>query len=253
MILQAREIFKSFNKKEILNNISFDILDVKREGFEQGQIVSLIGKSGIGKSVLLKILCGLMQPDFGEVLAIDNDSDTMSPVKAGNIGVVTQHYVLFNHRTVKKNLLLANPDIKLVEDYCLRFDLFKHLDKYPHQLSGGQKQRVSIIQQILAGNKIILLDEPFSGLDTLMIDKILKLLSDISLQHELNTLLIVSHDLESSLCISDTAFIMAKPDESKGATIIKKYDLIEEDLCYKKNIREIPRFREIIHEIKEIL
>ena len=118
------------------------------------------------------------------------------------------------------------------------------------QLSGGQRQRASIIQQVLTGNRFILLDEPFSGLDALMIDRVMDLLLRISTLHELNTLVIVSHDVENSLAISDTAFILAREKDKEGATITETLDLIEMGLAWNPNIRENPTFQHLVSQIK---
>lgn len=117
-------------------------------------------------------------------------------------------------------------------------------------LSGGQRQRVSIIQQVLTGNKFILLDEPFSGLDALIIDRVIELLLQISTLHELNTLVIISHDVENSLAISDTAFIIAKEKDKEGATITETLDLIELGFAWNPEIREEPKFQHLVSQIK---
>jgi ABC-type nitrate/sulfonate/bicarbonate transport system ATPase subunit len=207
---------------------------------------------------MFKILAGLIEPNTGTVL-IGLDQH---PVEAGEVGIVAQNYILFNHRTVYENLRLAmkncNPPLgdkekeDLIKDYADKFDLTEHLKKYPMQLSGGQRQRASIIQQVLTGNRFILLDEPFSGLDALMIDRVMELLIRISTLHELNTLIIVSHDVENSLAISDTAFIMAreKGKENDGATITETLDLIEMGFAWDLKIRENPQFQHLVSQIK---
>jgi ABC-type nitrate/sulfonate/bicarbonate transport system ATPase subunit len=130
--------------------------------------------------------------------------------------------------------------------------LKEHLKKYPAQLSGGQRQRTSIIQQVLTGNKFILLDEPFSGLDALMIDKVINLLVKVSTLDELNTLVIVSHDVENALAISDTAFIIAKEKgkENEGATVTETLDLIEMGFAWNPHIREDNKFQSLVSQIK---
>ena len=122
-----------------------------------------------------------------------------------------------------------------------------------HQLSGGQRQRVSIIQQLLKGSDFILLDEPFSGLDVCMLDKAVELLLQVSLSDELKTLIIVSHDIETSVAISDTVFILGNEEGKAGATIKKEIDLIERDLAWQQNIKHEKRFMETIEEIKGCL
>jgi ABC-type nitrate/sulfonate/bicarbonate transport system ATPase subunit len=244
--------------KQILRDINFKIHNIVRPGLNQGQVISLIGRSGIGKTQLFKILAGLLQPNTGVV----NIGLEQQPVVAGQVGIVSQNYILFNHRTVGENLRLAmkhsgdtNSDAQkdeLVKDYADKFDLAEHLKKYPMQLSGGQRQRASIIQQVLTGNRFILFDEPFSGLDALMIDRVLDLLLRVSTLHELNTLVIVSHDVENSLAISDTAFILAKEKgkEAEGATITETLDLIDMGFAWNPKIREDSKFQSLVGQIK---
>jgi ABC-type nitrate/sulfonate/bicarbonate transport system ATPase subunit len=181
-------------------------------------------------------------------------------VVAGEVGIVSQNYILFTHRSVQENLRLAMKHASitlsdkekddLIKEYAHKFDLTEHLKKYPMQLSGGQRQRVSIIQQVLTGNKFILLDEPFSGLDALIIDRVIELLLQVSTLHELNTLVIISHDVENSLAISDTAFILAREKDKEGATITETLDLIELGLAWSPEIRENAKFQHMVSQIK---
>lgn len=255
-VLQAKDLNLSYDGKQILRNINFSIKNIVRPGMHQGQVVSLIGRSGIGKTQLFKILSGLQQPDSGEILI-----HTDKKVKPGDMGVVFQNYYLFEWRTVNTSLMLAagkNPLLKGKEKEAIRqfaenFHLTDHLTKYPQQLSGGQRQRVSIIQQLLKGSDFLLLDEPFSGLDILMLDKVVELLFKVSISDDLKTLIIVSHDIATSVAISDTVFILGQENGMPGATIVKEIDLIERGLAWKKNIRTEKVFVETIDEIKACL
>src|SRR5579859_5325109 len=170
VILRVENIHLRYDKL-ILRDVSFDVHNITRPNLQQGQVVSLIGRSGIGKTQLFKILSGLQQPTSGSVL-IGSD---LHPVVEGEVGIVPQNYILFNHRSILDNLKLGlrgsinkmngTEKLELINKYASKFGLSEQLKTYPMQLSGGQRQRVSIIQQILTGNKFILLDEPFSGLD----------------------------------------------------------------------------------------
>ena len=256
LILKAENINLQYEEKIILRDVNFEIHDIVRPEISQGQVISLIGRSGVGKTQLFRILSGLLIPTSGSV-RIDVNQHLVQP---GEVGIVPQNYVLFNHRTVLENLKIGfrNSEEKntekqkeeIIHEYCLNFDLKDHLKKYPMQLSGGQRQRVSIIQQVLTGNKFILLDEPFSGLDILMVDKVMNLLIKISTLNEYNTLIIVSHDAENAMAISDTAFILAKEEGKEGATITEKIDLMEMDLAWDPEIKLKPRFQELVDSIK---
>lgn len=256
VLLQANNINLQYGEKQILRDINFSVHDIQRPDVAQGQVVSLIGRSGIGKTQLFRILAGLIKPTSGTVL-IDADQH---PVKAGEMGIVPQNYVLFNHRTIYQNLkigldnaatTLSDAEKKqIIADYADAFGLSEHLKKYPAQISGGQRQRVSIIQQVLTGNKFILLDEPFSGLDILIIDKVINLLLKVSTLQEHNTLIIVSHDIENAAAISDAVWILAAEDGKPGATIVKEYDLCHMGLAWAPDIRTNPDFTALIRDIK---
>jgi len=255
-LLKVENVNLQYDNKQILRDVNFEIHDIVRPGMTQGQIVAIIGKSGMGKTQLLKILAGLVNPNSGSV-KIDTD---LHQVKEGEVGIIFQNYMLFNHRTVYKNLeiglnhsgkkLTGVEKKEIIQDYAQRFDLSTHLQKYPAQLSGGQRQRVSIIQQVLTGNRFILFDEPFSGLDVLMTDKIIELLIKVANSNELNTLIIVSHDIFNALAISDTAFILAKENGKEGATITEKIDLMKLGLAWEPNVKLNVEFHKLITDIK---
>lgn len=256
ILLQVKDVNLSYEKKPILRDINLTVRNITRPGMEQGQVISLVGRSGIGKTQLFRVLAGLQQPTSGEVLIQETKK-----VKAGDMGVIFQHYYLFEWRTIQTSLMLAaskNPLLKgkekeMIQGYAENFNLTEHLHKYPQQLSGGQRQRVSIIQQLLKGSDFLLLDEPFSGLDVIVLDKIVKLLLQVSTSDELKTLIIVSHDIETATAISDTVFILGQEEGKAGSTIVREIDLIERDLAWQENIMEEKRFRETTEEIKSLL
>ena len=256
ILLKAENINLSYGDKQILRDVNMEIKNIVRPGLKQGQVVSLIGRSGIGKTQLFKTLAGLQKPTSGTVILHGKN-----PVKAGDMGVVFQNYYLFEWRTVKANLLLAakkNPLLKGKENEEInkmaeQFQLTEHLNKYPQQLSGGQRQRASIIQQLVNGSDFLLLDEPFSGLDVIVLDKVATLLNKVSLSDELKTLIIVSHDIETTTALSDTVFIMAQETGKPGATIVQTIDLIERNCAWQKDIRSKPVFIDTIKEIKSLL
>ncbi len=255
-LLQATNISLQYDENIILRDINFCIKDIIRPGMQQGQVISLIGRSGIGKTQLFKILSGLQQPTGGAVTIHGDET-----VKAGDMGVIFQNYYLFEWRSVYQSLLLAakkNPALKgqetaMIEHYAKEFHLQEELKKYPQQLSGGQRQRASIIQQLLKGSDFLLLDEPFSGLDVCVLDRVTELLLQVSVSDELKTLIIVSHDIVTSVAISDTVLIMGNEAGKPGATIKKEIDLIERDLAWKKDIKKEKAFIDTVEEIKACL
>jgi polar amino acid transport system ATP-binding protein/sulfate transport system ATP-binding protein/NitT/TauT family transport system ATP-binding protein len=177
------------------------------------------------------------------------------------MGVIFQNYYQFGWRTVKQSLLLAarkNPGLRggeeaAIREYAARFDIADVLSRYPSQLSGGQQQRVSIIQQLLKGGDFLLLDEPFSGLDVCVLDKVTELLQQVSLSDELKTLIIVSHDIATTVAISDTVFILGRVANGEGSTLVREIDLIERGLAWRNDLRQDPVFLETLDEIKACL
>lgn len=268
VLLRVLGISKKFDVP-VLRDISFEIKNISRPGMTQGQIVSLVGKSGSGKSTLFNIMAGLLAPDKGEVLIGDTKQKCpiegellMNPVKEGEMGVVFQNSYLYEWRKVKdilSNAARKNPTEPKgnlwgrIEEISLKLDIEKLHDKYPSQISGGQRQRVAIAEQLLNGGDYILLDEPFSGLDTLSIDKVTKILTDIAATDEHKTIILISHDLSNSLAISDKAFILAKEEGKEGATITREICLAEMELAWQPGIKEDIRFRELLNQVKSYL
>ncbi len=162
-LLTVEKLNLTLGNNIILRDIDFHIDDIVRPDVEQGQVVVVLGPSGVGKTQFFKCLSGLIQPTSGTI----HINGFTEPVKAGQVGVVFQNYPLMAHRTVKDNLKLSTDNAKKKFSEALElltaFGLAEHLDKYPSQLSGGQRQRISIFQQLLSSDHFILMDEPFSG------------------------------------------------------------------------------------------
>ncbi len=253
LILSVNDVCMSYGDKPILKNVNMEVHDITRPGMTQGQILTIVGRSGCGKSTLFRLLTGYEKPTFGTIKV----GEDLHPVKTGEMGVVPQDYHLYVHRTIMKNLSLAlssqsgKEKIETIKEYANHFDLTDQLEKFPGDLSGGQRQRVSILQQVLAGNKFILMDEPFSGLDCIMKDRVVDLMIKVSNLDEMNTLVVVSHDIESSCAIADSVYVLANTD-GQGSTIVKKYDMLEEGLAYRPDIKDDMRFRNILKEIKSL-
>jgi ABC-type nitrate/sulfonate/bicarbonate transport system ATPase subunit len=271
ILLQTQNVSLSYDGKCILRDINFCIRDIVRPGVQQGQVVSLVGRSGIGKTQLFRILSGLRKPDSGTVtISKRKPAETgggaievwqQRIVAPGDMGVIFQNYYQFGWRTVRQSLLLAarhnkalaGKEEEAIRDYAGRFDLGDVLHHYPAQLSGGQQQRVSIIQQLLKGADFLLLDEPFSGLDVCVLDKVTELLLQVSLSDELKTLIIVSHDIGTAAAISDTVFILGREAGREGSTLVKEIDLMERGLAWRADVRQEKAFAETLVEIKSCL
>lgn len=259
-LLHIDNVSLSYGDKVVLRDVNAQIRDIIVPGKVVGQIVGFLGPSGIGKTTLFQILAGLLKPTVGSV-HLDGSTDTVKP---GQVGVVAQSYPLFEHRTVLSNLMLAaqqkEKNTKLCHDkvieYLQEFDLTEQLNHYPIQLSGGQRQRVAILQQILSSKHFLLMDEPFSGLDLLMIEKTSALIRKVADMDDLNTIIICTHDITSAASVADHLWMMgrertANGDIIPGAKIVKEYDLIARDLCWHPEIITQARFTDFVREVKE--
>lgn len=253
VLLQAEHINLNYGDRSILRDVNFTVRNIVRPGMSQGQVVSLLGRSGIGKTQLFRLMAGLQEPSSGSITIFGNKQ-----VEAGDMGVVFQHYYLFEWKTIYQSLMMAcrqNPALKgnekdAIAKWANAFEITDNLHKYPQQLSGGQRQRASIMQQLLKGSAFLLFDEPFSGLDICVLDKVVDMLLQVSVSDELKTLIIVSHDIETSVAISDTVFILGREEGQPGATVKLEIDLVERGLAWQKDVRREKAFADTLDEIK---
>ena len=245
--------------RPILEGVSGTIDNIRREGLQQGQVVCLLGPSGIGKSQLFRCIAGLQRPTSGSVRLNGQQRE----VQPGEVGVVAQNYPLFNHRTVWGNLMLAaqghGDDYAHASERCLalleKFDLLDTSRCYPLMLSGGQRQRVAIAQQLLCSSHFLLMDEPFSGLDPLAKTRVCETIIDVSTAHELNTIIVVTHDIESAIRISNTLWILGRERGADGqpiagASIREVHDLAAMNLAWDPDIEARPEFHELAMALK---
>lgn len=260
-LLTLENVSLRYGPDLILRDLNAQVLDVIRPGVRQGQVVGIYGRSGIGKSVLCRLLAGLAAPSAGTVLV----GEAQEPVRAGMVGYVQQRYPLFQHYTLLDNLLLAarrqhDPAEARARTaaYLERFGLAAHAGKYPVHLSGGQRQRAAIAQQLLCSEHLILLDEPFSGLDVAMIDEVKKLILEVTTLDELNTVLIVSHDVATTTALADRLWLLA-PERSPatgqllpGATLSPRhqYNLAQLGLAWHPEVEREPEFAQFVEGIK---
>jgi ABC-type nitrate/sulfonate/bicarbonate transport system ATPase subunit len=245
--------------KPVLNNVNASINNIQRQGVAQGQVVCLLGPSGVGKTQLFRCIAGLQRPNSGSVKLYGKDGE----VKPGEVGVVAQHYPLFNHRTVLGNLMVAaaksSKSDKEARDKSLamleEFHLEDKAHAYPLALSGGQRQRIAIAQQLLCSSYFMLMDEPFSGLDPLAKDRVCETILRVATTHELNTNIVITHDIDCAITIADTLWILGREMDAQGAPIpganIKEvYNLAEMGLAWDPDIQSKPEFFKLSTKLK---
>lgn len=205
-VLEIKNISKSFNKREVLNNFSLNV--------KEGEIVSIIGPSGAGKSTLLRCINGLEKIDSGEIL-INNKSlkrkkDKIQKLINLEVGLVFQDYNLFPQYSVLKNVTLPlttvlkikkEEAIKEAEKLLKRMNLLEKRESYPYELSGGEKQRVAIARAIATNPKIICFDEPTSALDPKLVMQVSAIIKDLA--NIGKAIIIVTHDINFAEQISD--------------------------------------------------
>jgi iron(III) transport system ATP-binding protein len=196
------------NNENILEDFELNI--------DKGQTLSILGESGSGKSTILRLLAGLEKPKKGQIVIgnkiVNNENTFVSPENR-EVGMVFQDYALFPHMTVFENISFGISNLskkqrkqKVLETLTL-VDLIDHKDKYPHQLSGGQQQRTALARAIVTEPQILLLDEPFSNLDTNLKNNIRESLKEIINVIGITTI-IVSHDKLDALKLADQLIVL---------------------------------------------
>lgn len=241
MKLKATNITKSYNNCNVIQNVNINL--------DEGEIVSLLGISGVGKTTVFNILSGLVKPDVGKVFLEDKDITGIP----GNVSYMLQKDQLFEFKTIIDNisLPLIIKGIKkeearsIARSYLDKFGLENCEKSYPKQLSGGMRQRAAFLRTYLFSSEVALLDEPFSALDPFTKYNMYRWYLDIIRDIRLSTMFI-SHDIDEAILLSNRIYIMAgspgeivaeikiinKPDD------IIKFTLEEEFIKYKKQIIE---------------
>lgn len=205
-MLELKNIVKSFDGNVILDDISLNI--------EEGEIVSILGPSGSGKTTLLNLILGITDIDKGSLVYNGRDL-TRVPMEQRGFNIVFQDYALFPNLNAYQNItygLKNKPGISSKEEVEELIDLLglrEHLTKKIEQLSGGQKQRVALARTMVMKPKILLLDEPLSALDGVIKESIKDRIKTIAREYHLTTI-IVTHDPEEALTLSDRVLIINK-------------------------------------------
>lgn len=203
-MLSLRNVKKAYDGTEILKGITLDI--------GKGEIVSILGPSGGGKTTLLNLILGITDIDEGQLL-YDGEDITHIPMEQRDFNIVFQDYALFPNLNAYNNIVYGlknKPGISTqeeVDELIDLLDLRPHLDKPIDQLSGGQKQRVALARTLVMKPKVLLLDEPLSALDGVIKESIKERIKTVAKEFDLTTI-IVTHDPEEALTLSDRVLIL---------------------------------------------
>ncbi len=207
--LSLSNVCRNFDGAQVVKDLSLDL--------SAGEVVALLGPSGCGKSTTLRISAGVDRQNSGQVSiggqVISNDHQHMEPEQRG-VGLMFQDFALFPHLTVAGNVafglrggLRGNTD--LVGSLLERVGLDGFGEKYPHQLSGGEQQRVALVRALAPKPRIILMDEPFSGLDNRLRDGVREATIDL-LREEGTAVLLVTHEPEEAMRVADRIDLMRR-------------------------------------------
>lgn len=202
-ILKIDNLYKSFGKTEVLKGISLSL--------KEGEIISILGESGCGKSSLLGCIAGFFEINDGSIYIggklVASKSVYLAPQER-DVGVLFQDYALFPHLNVEENIcfgisfLSKNEQKQRLDQVLEILNLNTLLKRYPNELSGGQAQRVALARTIVARPKIILFDEPFSNLNHTLSVKMRKEIKNILKEHKLSAIF-VTHDKDDAFYLSD--------------------------------------------------
>lgn len=214
IVLELKDLHKSFGDNHVLNGFNLRLY--------KGENLVIMGKSGSGKSVMIKCLVGLMEADSGVISVMKKDITTLNEaamdILRADIGFLFQGSALYDSMTVRENLEFplrrhtekfdykTNTD-DLVTEALESVGLLSAIDLMPSELSGGMKRRVALARTLILKPKIILYDEPTSGLDPITSKEIIMLMQDIQKQYDTSSL-IITHDVDCARSISDRMILL---------------------------------------------
>ena len=238
-VLHVDHVSKSFDGEKIIEDISIEL--------NKGEIVSLLGVSGGGKTTLFNLIAGIKMPDEGRIYLGEEDITG----KPGNVSYMLQKDLMLPYRTIVDNvalpLLVKGMKKKEAREkaaaYFEEFGLGGTQNMFPAQLSGGMKQRAALLRTYLFSEKVALLDEPFSALDMLTKGAMHEWYLDVMEKIQLSTLFI-THDIDEAILLSDRIYLLTgRPGRITKEIVIKEkkprgkdFNLTEEFLHYKKEI-----------------
>ena len=205
--LRISHIAKRFDGVAVVDDVSLDVMP--------GQVTCLLGPSGCGKSTTLRMIAGVERPDAGEISVdgriICGDGQDVPPEQR-SIGLMFQDFALFPHLSVAQNVAFGltmgrTASRRRVEELLATVGMGRHIDRYPHELSGGEQQRVALARALAPRPKVMLMDEPFSGLDDRLRDDIRDETLDV-LKAEGTAVLLVTHEPGEAMRMADEIALM---------------------------------------------
>ena len=213
-VVEFKQVSKSFGERKVLDHVSFTV--------NEGEVLCILGRSGTGKSVTLKLMIGLLKPDSGSVLVGSEDisqleGDGLAKIRR-DIGFLFQSAALFDSFTVGDNLALpvkhfdkkhkSPKQIQTeVQDMLRQVGLEKDMNKLPGELSGGMKKRAGLARALVLNPKLLLVDEPSSGLDRITASEIDELLMKFNTERN-TTMIIVTHDVRGARRLADKVAVL---------------------------------------------
>ena len=205
------------------HNSAHPTIKIEKLDIKKGEIIGMVGLSGCGKTTLLLTIAGLLEPISGEILFEGSESDTK--YRRNNAAITLQNFPLFHWLTVRQNLQLAakmrrlkNIDFDEVLTQCNALHLAK---KYPKELSGGERCRASLSQALLINPSLLLLDEPFTGLDTMTRQEVSENIFKFARQHN-TSILFVSHDVHDVAVSANRVLVLGKSDNNTPTSVCKE-------------------------------
>ena len=234
-ILSIKNLSFNYPNNKILHDINIYV--------DKGEVVSILGGSGVGKTTLFNIIAGINPLQSGEI-SIKGNTDYK-----GRVSYMLQKDLLLEHKTIIQNitlpLLIRKVSKKEAEEEAIKslklFNLYEYKDKYPSELSGGMRQRIALLRTYMFKEELFLLDEPFSALDAITKISLHSWYLEINNKLDLTTLLI-THDIDEAIDLSDRIYIIKnKPGEivSEIKINLDKVNQDEQKLKYKKEILNI--------------
>lgn len=209
-MIEIKNVSKSYKNYKVLEDINFYI--------KQGEIVGLLGPNGAGKTTAFNIVAGFIKQDKGFVYIDEKDVSSLPPYKRANLGLsfLPQEHSLFDEISVYDNIYMftdivykeKNQKKTMAEDILKSFELYEHKDKKARELSGGMKRKLEIARTLIKKPKYLMLDEPFAGIDPVVISEIKELIR--SLAEKDIGILMTDHNVFETLKIIDRGYIISR-------------------------------------------